>query len=75
MPARCCRQRVDLSRPIRSRSNVPFMTAVRTLSMKCAPLGDQRICCLAVIRRCSSLWTALSVGAVEIGSAERRAAA
>ena len=45
------------------------------LSMKCAPLGDQRICCLAVILRCRSLWTALSVCAVEIGSPERRAAA
>ncbi len=43
--------------------------------MKCSPLRDQRICCLAVILRCRSLWTALSVCAVEIGSPERGAAA
>ena len=34
----------------------------------------QRICCLAVVLRCRSLWTTLSVCAVEIGSAEHRAA-
>jgi hypothetical protein len=28
-----------------SRSSVPFTTEVRTFSIKCAPLGDQRICC------------------------------
>src|SRR5208283_1978760 len=37
-----------------SLSNVPFMTAVRTLSIRCAPRGDHRICCLAFILRCSS---------------------
>ena len=28
-----------------SRSSLPFTTEVRTFSIKCAPLGDQRICC------------------------------
>jgi len=48
---------------------------LRTLGMKCSPLRDQRICCLAVILRCRSLWTVLSVCAVENVSPERRAAA
>ena len=73
--ARRCWQRIDFVRAMWPRSNVLFMTDVRPLSTKCAPLGDQRICCLAVILRCRSLWTALSVCAVEIGSPERRAAA
>ena len=58
-----------------SLSNVPFMTAVRTLSIRCAPQGDRRICCLAFIRRCSSHCTVLSVVAVEIGCSQRRAVA
>ena len=73
--ARRCWPRVDWARAMRSCSNVPFITDVCTLSMKCAPLGDQRFCCLAVILRCRNLWTGLSVCAVEIGSPERRAAA
>jgi hypothetical protein len=48
---------------------------VRTLSIRCAPWGDHRICWLPVIRRCSSHCTVLSVIAVEIGSSLRRAAA
>lgn len=55
-----------------SRSSVPFTTKVRTFSIKCAPLGDQRICCWAFIRRCSSHCTVLSATAVEIGSSRRR---
>jgi hypothetical protein len=47
---------------------VSFTTAVRTLSIECAPLGDQRICWLAPIRRCNNHCTVLSVVAVEIGS-------
>ena len=35
------------------------MTAVRTLSMKCAPPGDQRICCFAVIRCQHTSWRGL----------------
>src|SRR5208282_3505048 len=54
---------------------VPLTTAVRTLSIRCAPLGDQRICWLALIRRCSSRCTVLSVVAVDIGSSFRRAVA
>ncbi len=73
--ARRCWPCFDCARAMWSCSNVPFITDVRTLSMKCAPLGDQRICCLAVILRWRSLWTALAVCAVEIGSPERRAAA
>ena len=42
--------------------------AHRTLSIKCAPCGVQRICRWAFIRRCSSHCTVLSVTAVEIGS-------
>ena len=38
-----------------------------------APLGDQRICWLAPIRRCSNHCTVLSVVAVEIGSPLHRA--
>jgi hypothetical protein len=49
--------------------------AVRTLSIRWAPLGDQRICWLALIRRCSSRWTVLSVVAVDIDSLFRRAVA
>src|SRR3712207_5771362 len=56
-----------------SRASVPFATAVRTCSIRCAPLGDQRICWPAPIRRCSSHCTVLSVVAVEIGSPRRRA--
>ena len=51
------------------------VTAVRTFSIRCAPLGDQRICWLAPIRRWSSHCTAPSVVAVEIGSSLRRAVA
>jgi len=54
---------------------VPFITEVRTLSIRCAPLGDQRICWLVPIRRCSNHCTVLSVIAVEIGSSLRRAVA
>jgi hypothetical protein len=36
------------------------MTEVRTLSIRCAPLGDQRICWVASIRRCSNHCTVLS---------------
>jgi hypothetical protein len=32
---------------------VPFMTEIRTLSIRGAPLGDQRTCRLAPIRRCN----------------------
>ncbi len=44
-----------------------FITTHRTLSIKCAPRGDHRICCWAFKRRCSSHCTVLSVTAVEIG--------
>jgi hypothetical protein len=54
---------------------VPFMTEVRTLSIRWAPRGDQRICRLAPIRRRSNHCTVLSVVAVEIGSSLRRAVA
>jgi hypothetical protein len=47
-----------------SRSSVPFTTEVQTFSIKWAPRGDQRICCWAFIRRCSSHLTVLSVIAV-----------
>src|SRR3954449_2406225 len=56
-------------------SNVPFITAVRTFSIRWAPRGDQRICWLALIRRCNSHCTVLSVVAVELGSPQRRAVA
>ena len=45
---------------------ISFVTEVRTLSIRCAPLGDQRICWLAHIRRFSSHCTVLSVVAVDI---------
>jgi hypothetical protein len=54
---------------------LPFTTAHRTLSIRCAPRGDQRIYCWAFIRRWSSHCTVLSVVAVEIGSLRRRAVA
>ena len=54
---------------------VPLTTEVRTLSIRCAPLGDQRICWLAPIRRCISHCTVLSVVAVDIGSSFPRAVA
>ena len=38
------------------------------MSIRCAPLDDQRICWLAPIRRCSNHCTVLSVVAVDIGS-------
>src|SRR3712207_7590358 len=47
-----------------------FATAVRTFSIRCAPLGDHRICWLAPIRRWSSHCTVPSVVAVEIGRSE-----
>jgi hypothetical protein len=56
-----------------SRSRVPFTAAVRTFNIKCAPRGDQRICCWALMRRCNSHCTVLSVIAVDIGSSHRRA--
>jgi fumarylacetoacetase len=56
-----------------SSARVPFATAVRTFSIRCAPSGDQRICWPAPIRRCSSHCTVPSVVAVEIGSPMRRA--
>src|ERR1035437_8613474 len=56
-------------------ASVPFTTAVRTLSIRCAPRGDHRICGLAFIRRWSSHCTVLSVVAVEIGCSQRRAVA
>jgi len=34
--------------------------------MKRAPLGEWRNCCFAVIRRCNSPWTALSVKAAKL---------
>jgi len=58
-----------------SRSKLPFMTEVWTLSIRCATRGDQRICCCAAIRRCSSYCTQPSVGAVEIGSSHRQTVA
>jgi hypothetical protein len=58
-----------------SAARVPFATAVRTFSIRCAPRGDQRICWWAPIRRCSSHCTVPSVVAVEIGSPSRRAVA
>jgi hypothetical protein len=42
------------------------VTEVRTLSIRCAPLGDQRICWLAPIRRFSSHCTVLVAVAVDI---------
>jgi hypothetical protein len=39
------------------RSKVPFVTAVRTFSIRCVPLGNKRICCFAPIQRWSGHWT------------------
>src|SRR5215213_8525893 len=58
-----------------SSAKVSFATAVRTFSMQCAPLGDQRICWLAPIRRCSSHCTVLSVVAVAFDTKLRRCSA
>ena len=68
-------RRAHRSAVVWSLLKVPLTTAVRTLSIRCAPLGDQRICWLALIRRCSSRCTVLSVVAVDIGSSFRRAVA
>jgi DNA-binding transcriptional LysR family regulator len=43
--ARLNGRRVQRSATAWSRSSVPFTTAVRTFSIKCAPLGDRGICC------------------------------
>jgi hypothetical protein len=62
--------------------NVPFQGSVhgrgsdlqhQMRAVKCAPRGDQRICCWALMRRCNSHCTVLSVIAVDIGSSHRRA--
>src|SRR5208337_5665384 len=58
-------RRAHRSAVVWSLLKVPLTTAVRTLSIRCAPLGDQRICWLALIRRCSSRCTVLSVAAVQ----------
>jgi len=63
-----------LARAMWSCSNVPFITDVRTLSMKCAPLVTSAF----VVCRHPTMqkpMDRLSVCAVEIGSPERRAAA
>jgi hypothetical protein len=68
-------RRAHRSAAAESLLKVRFMTEVRTLSIRCAPLDDQRICWLAPIRRCSNHCTVLSVVAVDIGSSLRRAVA
>ena len=60
---------------VRSRWRVPFITAHRTLSIKCAPRGIQRICRCAFIRRCNGHCTVLSVTSVQIGSSRLLAVA